>query len=189
VSFIIVEGGDGTGKTTLAEELAETYGAEYEHVGPPRTDMTPFAEHIEYAFVLSEQYGSVVFDRFHLGCFAYGPIWRPENDIDGIGDFRRADWELFEHLISSRCLLVMCDPGWQVVEANLSGRDGTQPLAEFESDPAKVTAVYDRFRKAYEFSILDKIMYDYNDPTSRDRLTFKVEEVLGWMPVSSIRPR
>lgn len=186
MSFIIVEGGDGTGKTTLAEELAEQYGAEYEHVGPPRHDMTPFAEHIEYAFVLAEQYGSVVFDRFHLGCFAYGPIWRPENDLDGIGDFRRNDWELFEHLIKSRCLLVLADPGWQEVERNLSGRDGTQPLPEYESDPAKVTAVYDRFRKAYEFSILEKIKYDYTDPASRGLLDSKIGEVLGWRTISTL---
>src|SRR5262245_50286103 len=85
VSFLIVEGGDGTGKTTLAEQIAEHYGAEYQHVGPPRTDMTVFAEHIGYAFVLTDEYGSVVFDRFHLGTFAYGPIFRPEDDIDGIG--------------------------------------------------------------------------------------------------------
>jgi len=185
MSFIIIEGGDGTGKTTLAEELAVQFNAEYEHVGPPRTDMTPFAEHIEYAFVLAEQYGSVVFDRFHLGCFAYGPIWRPENDIDGIGDFRRADWELFEHLILGRCLLILADPGWQEVERNLSGRDGSQPLPEYESDIAKVTAVYDRFRKAYEFSILDKVLYDYTDPESKGRVTAKIEEVLGWVPTSA----
>jgi hypothetical protein len=80
----------------------------------------------------------------------------------------------------------MCDPGWQTVEANLSGRDGSQPLPEYESDPAKVTAVYDRFRKAYDFSILDKIKYDYTDPAARDLLSSKIGEVLGWRTNSTL---
>lgn len=183
--FILVEGGDGTGKTALAEQLAETFEAEYEHVGPPRQDMTPFAEHVEYAFELVPSYGRVVFDRFHLGCFAYGPVYRPENDLDGIGDFRRRDWELFERLIFDRCLLVLCDPGWDEVQKNLGRRDGTQPHPEYEDDIAQVLAVHRRFAKAYEFSTLKKIQYDYTQKGALQRVLARVEEVLEWSPLAA----
>lgn len=179
-SFVIVEGADGSGKTTLAEQLAERFGAEYEHVGPPRTDMTPFAEHIEYAFVLAKEYGQVVFDRFHLGCFAYGPIFRPENDIDGIGDFRRGDWDLFERMIQDQAFLVLCDPGWAVIEENVKARDGTQPHAHYEQDINRVMRVYERFEKGYDFSVLHKARYDYNEDEAFERLVANVEEVVGW---------
>lgn len=184
-SFVIVEGADGTGKTTLADQLAIAFGAEYEHVGPPRKDMTPFAEHVEYAFVLAEEYGRVVFDRFHLGTFAYGPIFRAEEDLDGIGDFRRADWDLFERLIEDRCLLVLCDPGWDEVQKNLGGRDGSQPYPMYEDDPAQVLAVHRRFEKAYEFSRLKKTRYDYTLEGSLAALCQEVEGVLEWSPAAA----
>ena len=184
-SFILVEGADGTGKTTLAGQLAEAFGAEYEHVGPPRRDMTAFAEHVEYAFVLSEVYGQVVFDRFHLGTFAYGPIFRPDEDVDGIGDFRRADWDLFEHLIQDRCLLVLCDPGWDAIQENLGDRDGSQPHAMYEDDPANVLAVHRRFEKAYEFTKLRKTRYDYTQEGALGVLLQEVEGVLEWSPATA----
>ena len=188
-SFILVEGADGTGKTTLADQLALAFGAEYEHVGPPRHDMTPFAEHTGYAFVLVEEYGRVVFDRFHLGTFAYGPIFRPENDVDGIGDFRREDWDLFEHLIAPRCLLVLCDPGWDEIEKNLKGRDGTEPYPMYEDDPAQVLAVHRRFQKAYEFSKLRKTRYDYTQEGAWGALLQEVEGVLEWQPLATALPK
>lgn len=185
---MVIEGGEGTGKTVLAQQLAEEFQAEYEHVGPPRRDMTPFAEHVEYAFVLVEEYGRVVFDRFHLGCFAYGPVFRPERDVDGIGDFHRADWDLFEHLIHSRCLLIYCDPGWEEIERNLSGRDGSQPYPEYESDIAKVLATYRRFQKAYDFSTLRKMRYDYTMEGSYGALLAEIEGVLEWPVVAGATP-
>lgn len=187
-SFILVEGADGTGKTTLAQQLADAFGAEYEHVGPPRTDMTPFAEHVEYAFVLAREYGQVVFDRFHLGTFAYGPIFRPENDADGIGDFKRKDWDLFEHLIRDRCLLVLCDPGWDQIEVNLGERDGSQPHPMYEEDPAQVLAVHRRFEKAYDFSTLSKTRYDYTQEGAFGVLLQEVEGVLEWQPQATSMP-
>jgi len=183
-SFVIVEGADGTGKTTLAEQLTERFDAEYEHVGPPRTDMSPFAEHIEYAFVIAQEYGQVVFDRFHLGTFAYGPIFRPENDVDGIGDFHRADWDLFERLIKDQAFLILCDPGWSVVEENVKSRDGTQQYANYERDINRVLRVYERFEKGYDFSSLSKTKYDYTSEEAFEDMVYQVEEAVGWKQTS-----
>jgi hypothetical protein len=184
-TFVIIEGADGSGKTTLAERIAEEYGAEYEHVGPPREDMTPFAEHIGYAFELAPDYGQVVFDRFHLGCFCYGPIFRPERDVDGIGDFRREDWDLLERLIRPHCLLVLCDPGWDILAANVAARNGAGPFPEYERDPKKLREVHRRFKLATEFSTLSSVTYDYTeDVDGWLELTERIGEVLGWVRTS-----
>lgn len=178
--FVIVEGVDGSGKTTLCERLAQTYNAEYAHVGPPREYMTPFAEHLEYA-LLSNDYGRIIFDRFHLGCFAYGPIFRPKKDVEGIGDFYRADWALLERIFYDHCLLVLCDPGWDTVEHNVTQKGGSGPFPEYEQDLKKLHEVHRRFKLAREHSELRSIVYDYTeDVDSWIELTDKIEEVLTW---------
>lgn len=59
---IILEGCNGTGKTTLAKHLCETLGLMYWHESEPRTLG-------EYATMLA--YGNVLFDRFCFGQFVY----------------------------------------------------------------------------------------------------------------------
>ena len=148
--------------------------------------MGSFAEHVEYAFVLVPGYGRVVFDRFHLGTFAYGPVFRPDNDADGIGDFRRAEWDLFEGLIRDHSLLVLCDPGWEAIEENVSTRDGTQAYPEYEGDLAQRLAVYKRFEKGYDFSSLPKRRYDYTQgEVALAELFDTIERTVEWTPVST----
>ena len=59
---IVIEGCDGTGKTTLAKFLAEIFGLYYWHESAPRSLE-------EYHTMLSS--GGVIFDRFCLGQFVY----------------------------------------------------------------------------------------------------------------------
>lgn len=59
---IVIEGCDGTGKSTLAKFLAETFGLYYWHESAPRS-------FDEYCQMLKS--GGVVFDRFCLGQFVY----------------------------------------------------------------------------------------------------------------------
>lgn len=178
--FVILEGADGSGKTTLAERLVETYGMEYQHVGPPRERMTPFAEHLEYA-LMSNDYNGIVFDRFHFGCFAYGPIFRPKKDVEGIGDFYRAEWDLLEEIIRPHCLMVLCDPGWDEIEKNVTAKNGGGPYPEYEKDLKKLHEVHRRFRLAYDYTTLPRVVYDYTeDADAWIELTDKIEEVLGW---------
>lgn len=62
---IVIEGCDGTGKSTLAKFLAERFGLYYWHESAPRS-------FDEYCQMLKA--GGVVFDRFCFGQFVYNEI-------------------------------------------------------------------------------------------------------------------
>lgn len=61
---IIIEGCDGTGKSTIAKHLCERFGLQYWHESHPRT-------FDEYKQML--EYGNFIFDRFCFGQFVYNP--------------------------------------------------------------------------------------------------------------------
>lgn len=61
----IIEGTDGTGKTTLAEELSLAYSYDYVHAGPPAKESW-YEEYVVPILQYSRNSG-VVLDRWHLG--------------------------------------------------------------------------------------------------------------------------
>jgi thymidylate kinase len=69
--FIIIEGADKTGKTTLANAIVKRFGCEYIHFGKPKKH--PATEYAEYAISTNR---NVVLDRFYLGELVYGPLLR-----------------------------------------------------------------------------------------------------------------
>lgn len=75
--LIVLEGADGTGKSTLAAELAEHLGTEVLHFGPPEDH--PLAE---YQLPLDGYRAGagqhVVVDRMHWSQEVYGPLHRGE---------------------------------------------------------------------------------------------------------------
>lgn len=73
--LILLEGGDGTGKTTLARELVDLTGGQYLHASAPTRHPL-----VEYTAPLAEyKRGSgqtIVCDRWHVGELVYGPRYR-----------------------------------------------------------------------------------------------------------------
>lgn len=63
--MIIIEGPDGSGKTTLAMQMAKRANLEYRHMGPPEEGM----DHVQWYL---DRVGPYVWDRFHLGEETYG---------------------------------------------------------------------------------------------------------------------
>jgi energy-coupling factor transporter ATP-binding protein EcfA2 len=81
--IVILEGPDGSGKTTLAKTLQERYGLLYRHEGPPPEDVAPLTY---YCDILEEhRHDNIVFDRFALGERVYGPILRHGDRIGELG--------------------------------------------------------------------------------------------------------
>jgi len=73
--IIVIEGPDGTGKTTLAKAL----GGHYIHCGYDKSlagNMVDFHEHVFAAAVHLSQYSSVVIDRWRMSEVVYGSVYR-----------------------------------------------------------------------------------------------------------------
>jgi hypothetical protein len=76
--LIILEGCDATGKTTVARELAEDWGFELRHHGPP--DRHPLEEWGQQIadYKPTDRW---VMDRFHWGELVYAPHYRNRTDL------------------------------------------------------------------------------------------------------------
>lgn len=101
--LIILEGADGTGKSTVAQELANVLGAKVLHRGPPGQDViTEYARDIQW--YRPGQGTHVVCDRWHLGELIYGPLLR------GSSAFTRESLAHVEKVLQTRgALLVVLD--------------------------------------------------------------------------------
>ncbi len=77
---IIIEGPDGSGKTYIAQQLADLLNLQYKHFEAPRTDEEVLAQYDMYKKLLKTQ-TSIVLDRAWYSDMVYGPIFRGKRAI------------------------------------------------------------------------------------------------------------
>lgn len=78
--MIIVEGADGTGKSTAAQKIADALSAPLFHAPGPGPQWLPF--HLAaFSFHAANPKAIVVYDRFYYSEFIYGPILREKADV------------------------------------------------------------------------------------------------------------
>ena len=98
---IVLEGADGTGKSTLAAQLATRLAAQQLHLGPPG----PRGAYQECMDAIASSEGrDTVIDRLHWGELIYGPIYRGRSMLEGWGR-----WDIDRALTSRGALMVHCD--------------------------------------------------------------------------------
>ena len=111
MTLIVIEGVDGSGKSTVAQHLPHT---QHVHCGPIK--QSPWEEYVlplaEYDFNVD-----MVCDRLHVGELIYGPIYRGESKLDAAA---RRFIEMF--LDSRGALKVIIAPPLEVVSQRLVER-------------------------------------------------------------------
>lgn len=156
---IILEGPDGSGKTTLAKELCR-YGYEYAHEGPTPTGEEPLRYYVRRLAWALDRSHPVVFDRFHLGAFVYGPILRDMLELDIV------DLDVLDRLILSQNVrIVMALPGHR--HACQTWRKRANELIR---DEVKYNLTYKAFvnlRHRYTFKKPRVVSWNYHSVNSR----------------------
>jgi hypothetical protein len=153
--IIILEGPDGSGKTTLARQLCKEHHLLYRHEGPPPAGIDPLYHYGRILDAARDTGG--VFDRFALGERVYGPILRGR---DGLGP---SGWRVFRRLLwASGAHTILCLPDYATCYANWS--DGSRRELIPEED--RFRATYDAWHEVLSMqnSSVD-LVYDY----TRDR--------------------
>jgi len=80
-AYIIIEGPDGAGKTTLIEKLLATYSdAKYLHFGVP-DDYTKQFDIYRHAIAENQHHSVVIFDRCWYSDRVYAPVMRQREEM------------------------------------------------------------------------------------------------------------
>lgn len=112
---IIVEGPDGSGKTTLCRSLERIMRLPYQHYGPPPAGVGRLEYYKrEFRNKTSHNHG-YIFDRFALGELVYGPILRPGQLSF---NYRRYTKSFLPMLRRMNVMTIICLPRIQVCESN-----------------------------------------------------------------------
>lgn len=152
---MILEGPDGSGKTTLAQQLVSRYGFTRVHNGlyPEATGEDLLRRYTGQLVTALREDEDVVFDRSFLSEHVYGKVMR---GTDRLGDLGR---RLLTRLCQGQGVVeVICLPVWHTVKTNWFEK------RKEEYDPVKRTGDYvDKLAKAREiWAIYAKLLMDHH---------------------------
>lgn len=134
--FVVIEGADGAGKTTLANAFVEL-GWNYAHCGPPEK---PAYE--AWCDALRAAPTPAVIDRLHVGSFVYGKAFRKQDDMS---PFER--WLFDGVLIAANTVMVWAKPPTQLLERTLDRAPEDDDAAIYEAADKRqlVRDLYEEF--------------------------------------------
>lgn len=157
--FVVLEGPDGSGKTTLANALIAV-GFEYDHCGPPEKNARSY-----FMDALERHSVPAVIDRLHVGSFVYGNVFRGMDDLSEF-DY----WTIEGTLMANGAVLIYCSPPTAVMDADIAlGPDS--PDATIYENPDKQAEVRARYREFMNTrNRLINWRYDWTIPGSLEQM-------------------
>lgn len=163
--MIIIEGCDGTGKSTLAHKLALELSLEYTKENKPLYD--GFNYYLDRS--LDTNLDNNILDRFHLGEYVYPQIKIQENRKP----LTFPQIHLIENvLLSKGTILILADTSKDFILNTFRTR-GEEYVFENEVDK-----IVELFNEVYEQSLLPKIKYDVTDPSSYEKILKFYKKIL-----------
>ena len=180
---IIVEGPDGSGKTTLIKNLQNRFvikNLKAKRHGPPVDAEDLYERTKDLLMEATHSNVNCIIDRFGLiGEQIYGPICRGKDLWVDIPEKRQ---EIFSAFNTLNPFIIYCRPPANII-ANLSNHevkeyDTPEHLKSLHENQALIIRSYDNFFanwKSYNFFI-----WDYTKPENYYDLVKRLEEYLKW---------
>jgi energy-coupling factor transporter ATP-binding protein EcfA2 len=149
--IVILEGPDGSGKTTLANYLVAHLSLRYHHEGVPPANASPLVYYGDTLEGWRRSGARVVADRFALGERVYGPLLR------GVDQFGDEGWGVFNRLMRACGVVrVLCLPPFERCRAAwASGRP------ELIRDEELFSKTYWAWARLRDDRSLGDLLYDW----------------------------
>lgn len=171
--FIIIEGLDRSGKSTLSEEISKIFGFKVVHCSKPKTN-DPYKEYVD----LFKEYDgqNVVFDRFYLGEYVYSNLYRGGCPIT---DFQF--WVLDMMAQKNTSLLIYSKTDLEVIYNRCVLTNESVDDFNYKTDLEKAHGLFNEviFNKTF----LTPIIYDSNKDTPdqflNSRQSRQIREILA----------
>lgn len=180
--FIVIEGPDGTGKTTLAEHLSRSLSLPIDHFGAP--DMEAF----DFYNYLFEKYpnGGAIVDRYHVGSFVYGNVFRNGNDLS---DYE--SWLLEGKLLSYNSILIYAKLQDPSISTKIIKLRSSKDEYEAVNKQGDVLSLYDKYISSY--LNLPYLIYDFSEENALEDISNELLQVLTYFnncikPVDNYNP-
>lgn len=147
--MFILEGCDGTGKTTLAQSICSLTGAVYLHEGPPPRGQSAYQYYLKKAYEIPL---NAVLDRYHLGQVVYPPVMSGGTE-QGL---ERWQQQHIERVLMARgAVLIHCSSDQASIEHVFNER------GEDYVSHSQITEITSRFSNAVDRSILESYYFNY----------------------------
>lgn len=185
---IIVEGPDGSGKTTLVQDILDAFGSVTKHeractsLGGPIDELDVWTMRTTARIIKHEESHTYLFDRIP---FVSDSVYKTALERPLSRGFDSTEWwERYASPWFSRSLLVVCLPPYENVETNVRASENMPGVAE---NTARIYAGYDALSQSgvlagpgrHRVWRGPRLTYDYTDKTAYWRLMTVIAKMTG----------
>jgi adenylate kinase family enzyme len=177
--LIVVEGPDGSGKTTLAEKLLKTFPQfEYQKPVPSKGPEGQTSQYMitwmNGRFKMVKSGTNYIMDRINLVSEEiYGPICRGYSML--CDDMRMVD--ALSNFFGTKPIIIYCRPDEETIFENLN-KDQSFQMVGVRENITEIIQAYDRFFGVWESVGVDIQRYNYKLDLGAESIIEKIKEII-----------